>query len=143
MSDIDKYLAIKLDDESRETVRKLALYDEIRADHVTLAYPHNGETFSAEWIPGERELGDKIEIHTKGFSVTDDIQVLVVAIDGTTTRPFDKGTLHITVSKRQGIPSTLANEAILNVTLVPFSRQLSGTIVWLDRNKKTAPDKQQ
>jgi hypothetical protein len=128
-----KYLAVQLDEESRQTVQKLALYEEIRGDHVTLAYAHNGEPFSPDWIPGGRLVGDSIEFETRGFSVTEDIQVLVVSIDGTTKRPFDGGTLHITVSKRTGVPSTYANEAILNVTLVPFTRQLKGSVVWLER----------
>ncbi len=132
-----KYLAVKLDEESRQTVQKLALYEEIRGDHVTLAYAHNGEPFSPAWIPAGRLVGDLIEFETRGFSVTEDIQVLVISIDGTTKRPFDGGTLHITVSKRKGVPSTHANEAILNVTLVPFTRQLKGTIAWLERRSAT------
>lgn len=127
------YLAVQLDDESRKTVRELALYEEIRGDHVTLAYAHEGEPFSPEWIPGERLVGDAIEFETRGFSVTEDIQVLVVSIDGTSKRPFDGGTLHVTVSKRKGVPSTHANEAIMTVTLVPFIRQLKGSISWLER----------
>lgn len=133
----DKYLAIELDDVSRSLVRGLALYEEVRGDHVTLAYAHDGEPFSLDWIPGGRQLGDAIEFETRGFSVTEDIQVLVVAIDGSSKRPFDGGTLHITVSKRQGVPSTQANEAILNVTLVPFTRHLKGAVTWLDRRKST------
>ncbi len=132
-----KYLAIELDEESRRTVQALALYEEIRGDHVTLAYTHNGETFAPDWIPGGGSVGDPIEFETRGFSVTEDIQVLVVFIDGTTKRPFDGGTLHVTVSKRNGVPSTHANEAILNVTLVPFIRTLRGSIKWLDRRKGT------
>ncbi len=128
-----KYLAVHLDEQSRQTVQKLALYEEIRGDHVTLAYAHNGEPFSPDWIPGGRLVGDSIEFETRGFSVTEDIQVLVISIDGTTKRPFDGGTLHVTVSKRKGVPSTHANEAILNVTLVPFTRQLKGSVVWLER----------
>lgn len=135
MSDPEKYLAVKLDEESRKTVSGLALYEEIRADHVTLAYANNGESFSPDWIPGARSLGETVEFETRGFSVTDSIQVLVVSIDGSSKRPFDGGTLHITVSKRPGVPSTQANEAILNVTLVPFTRQLKGSVVWLPRRK--------
>ncbi len=131
----EMYLAVQLDDVSRKTVQGLALYEEIRGDHVTLAYAHNGEPFSPDWIPGARSVGDSIEFETRGFSVTEDIQVLVVSIDGTSQRPFDGGTLHVTVSKRQGVPSTHANEAILNVTLVPFTRQLKGSIAWLERRK--------
>lgn len=133
----DKYLAIELDDVSRALVRGLAMYEEVRGDHVTLAYAKDGEAFSPEWIPGDRQLGDSIEFETRGFSVTEDIQVLVIAIDGTSKRPFDGGTLHITVSKRQGVPSTQANEAILNVTLVPFTRNLKGSVTWLQRRKAT------
>ncbi|MBA3992831.1 MAG: hypothetical protein C0469_04830 [Cyanobacteria bacterium DS2.3.42] len=132
-----KYLAVQLDEESRQTVQKLALYEEIRGDHVTLAYAHNGESFSPDWIPGGRLVGDSIEFETRGFSVTEDIQVLVISIDGTTKRPFDGGTLHVTVSKRTGVPSTHANEAILNVTLVPFTRQLKGSVTWLERRGTT------
>jgi len=131
------YLAVQLDEESRQTVQKLALYEEIRGDHVTLAYAHDAEPFSSDWIPGARKVGDAIEFETRGFSVTEDIQVLVVSIDGTTKRPFDGGTLHVTVSKRKGVPSTHANEAILNVTLVPFTRQLKGSIAWLERRGTT------
>jgi hypothetical protein len=134
-SDAEKYLAVELDEESRKIVRELALYEEIRGDHVTLAYAKNGETFAHDWIPGNRSIGDSLGFETRGFSVTDEIQVLVVCIDGSTQRPFDNGTLHITVSKRAGVPSTLANEAILNVTLVPFIRQLKGSIVWLQKGK--------
>lgn len=136
-SNEDKYLAIELDEESRKTVQKLALYEAVRGDHVTLAYAHNGEEFAPWWIPGSRKVGDTLEFETRGFSVTEDIQVLVVSIDGSTKRPFDGGTLHVTVSKRQGVPSTHANEAILNVTLVPFTRQLKGSITWLERRQAT------
>jgi hypothetical protein len=131
----ETYLAIQLDEESRRIVRELALYEEIRGDHVTLAYAKNGETFESVWIPGERSVGDSVNFETRGFSVTDEIQVLVVSVDGSCKRPFDGGTLHITVSKRPGVPSTLANEAILNVTLVPFIRHLKGSIAWLQRGK--------
>lgn len=134
-ADPEKYLAIELDEESRKSVCQLALYEEIRGDHVTLAYAKNGETFAAEWIPGNRSIGDSLDFETRGFSVTDEIQVLVVSVDGSCQRPFDGGTLHITVSKRRGVPSTLANEAILNVTLVPFLRRLKGTISWLQKGK--------
>lgn len=137
MSDQDKYLAVKLDEASRRIVRELALYEEIRADHVTLAYAQEGESFSPDWIPGARAVGDSLEFETRGFSVTEDIQVLVVSIDGSCKRPYDGGTLHVTVSKKPGVPSTHANEAILNVTLVPFTRQLKGCVAWLDRRKQT------
>jgi len=131
--DDDKYLAIKLDEESRKIVRELALYEEIRADHVTLAYTHDGEAFLPGWVPSERAVGDTIQFESRGFSVTDEIQVLVVSIDGSSRRPFDGGTLHITVSKKPGVPSTLANEAILSVTLVPFIRHLKGQVAWLKK----------
>ena len=137
MSDQDKYLAVKLDETSRRIVRELALYEEIRADHVTLAYAQEGESFSPDWIPGARAVGDSLEFETRGFSVTEEIQVLVVSIDGSCKRPYDGGTLHVTVSKKPGVPSTHANEAILNVTLVPFTRQLKGYVAWLDRRKQT------
>lgn len=137
MSDQDKYLAVKLDEASRRIVRELALYEEIRADHVTLAYTQETETFSPDWIPGARAIGESLEFETRGFSVTEDIQVLVVSIDGSCKRPYDGGTLHVTVSKKPGVPSTHANEAILNVTLVPFTRQLKGCVAWLDRRKQT------
>ena len=137
MSDQDKYLAVKLDEASRRIVRELALYEEIRADHVTLAYAQEGESFSPDWIPGARAVGDSLEFETRGFSVTEEIQVLVVSIDGSCKRPYDGGTLHVTVSKKPGVPSTHANEAILNVTLVPFTRQLKGCVAWLDRRKQT------
>ncbi len=134
-ADKDKYLAIQLDQETRKMVQDLALYEEVRGDHVTLAYAHNGEGFSPDWIPGERAVGDLIEFESRGFSVTNDIQVLVISIDGSIQRPFDGGTLHVTVSKRQGVPSTQANEAILNVTLVPYIRPLKGSITWLERGQ--------
>lgn len=137
MNDQDKYLAVKLDETSRRIVRELALYEEIRADHVTLAYAQEGESFSPDWIPGARSIGESIEFETRGFSVTEDIQVLVVSIDGSCKRPYDGGTLHVTVSKKPGVPSTQANEAILNVTLVPFTRQLKGCVAWLDRRKQS------
>jgi len=135
MSEPDKYLAVALDGDSCKIVRELALYEEVRGDHVTLAYPLNGEQFSPDWIPGARILGDSVDFETRGFSVTQSIQVLVVSIDGSSQRPFDGGTLHITVSKQPGVPSTHANEAILNVTLVPFIRRLKGRICWLDRGQ--------
>lgn len=134
-SDESKYLAVELDEESRKLVRELALYEEVRAHHVTLAYTHNGEPFSPDWIPGGRAVGDSLQFETRGFSVNEEIQVLVVSIDGSSVRPFDGGTLHITVSKKPGVPSTHANEAILNVTLVPFTRQLKGRVAWLERHK--------
>lgn len=130
---MNKYLAVVLDPESHLYLRELALYSEVRAHHVTLAYPDDQVIFAESWLPLGTALGDEVLVVGRGFSITEDVQALVVAISGSTTRPFDGGILHITVSKQPGIPSTQSNQVIAEVNLVPFDKTFKGKIGWLQK----------
>lgn len=130
---MSKYLAVVLDAESHLYLTELALYPEVRAHHVTLAYPEDEGSFSESWLPPGTQVGEEVTIEAKGFSITEDIQVLVVAIGGTSTRPFDGGTLHITVAKLPGVSSNQSNTAIESVDLIPYEKTLKGKISWLQK----------
>ncbi|HEY9784694.1 MAG TPA: hypothetical protein V6D17_04765 [Candidatus Obscuribacterales bacterium] len=130
----EHYLAVALDSESRQKVEALADYEEIRGDHVTLAFPNDGDTFAQNWIPGNRLLGDIVEMETIGMYTTPDIQVLLVSIDGSTHRPFDGGLFHVTVSKRTGTPSVSANDVLEGPPAKRLKLTLRGKIAWLDKH---------
>lgn len=124
------YLAIHLTAESRETVRSLAIYPEIRGDHVTLAYPENDRSFSSDWIPGNYSIREKVSTQAVGIAHDDRIQVLLVEVAGLNVRPWDGGKLHITVSKQPGVPSVEANRLLESTPVQPFECALEGVVQW-------------
>lgn len=128
------YLAIVLDDKSQSLVQSLAKFEDVRGDHVTLAYAREGDRFSNSWIPGGRKIGEWVEIKTLSIFDAPCIQVLLVAIDDSTQRPFDGRKFHITVSKECETESNSANDVLEDGTGKPLELQLFGIIRWVEKN---------
>ncbi|WP_338455114.1 hypothetical protein [uncultured Alteromonas sp.] len=91
---------LKLTDSSREKLLKLypPRFSAVLAEHITLEHGSLTDTdyqFS--------------KVSVVGYQSTSYLDVLVVAIDGSCIRPFDKGVLHITLSTQPGIAPACSN----------------------------------
>src|SRR5689334_2658127 len=80
-------LVIELLPESAALLRALAIHGDGRADHVTLAFGVDPETFEARWVPGERGVGSAIAMRAIGVVADERVQAVIIEIDGSTVRP--------------------------------------------------------
>jgi hypothetical protein len=125
-------LYVVLDEESRAKVRAIAVYPEVRGDHVTLAHRVDPQSLSPEWIPGGANVGDRVELEVRGQAMDGRVQALVVSMGGTRKRPSDGGMLHVTVSFASEARAGDANALLGVATLVPLRMHLSGTVQWIE-----------
>lgn len=125
------YLAIRLSEDSRLQVSRLARHEDVRADHVTLAYPRDGDELSSSWIPEPYQVGDRVSLKAVAVYLSDEVQVLKVELSGSSKRPFDDGTLHVTVSTRVGTSANESNDVLKGEQAESIDLSLSGTIEWI------------
>src|SRR5690606_34481466 len=105
---------------------------ELCADHVTLAHRVDPETFSPSWIPGGHAVGDRVAMRAVGHASDGRVQALVIAVAGSTVRPYDEGTLHVTVSVAFGAQPSESNDLLESEPIAPLDLPLSGTVQWVD-----------
>lgn len=128
-------LWIVLDEVSAEALRRLACHPVVRADHVTLAHRIDPAAVAGgNLLPDGRQVGDSVEVRAVAEHRDARVQALVVEIGGSTRRPADDGTLHVTVSRVEGARSRHANELLERTeprSIDPLT--LRGRIEWVDR----------
>lgn len=125
-------LYLKLDETSRDEVRRRARLPIVRGDHITLAYRIDPDCFTPECVPGQFPVGSAVSFEVTHSVRTAELEVFVVAIAGQTLRPQDGGTLHVTVSRAQGARSRDSNQVIEQAEWQPMTLRLGGTIEWAD-----------
>jgi hypothetical protein len=125
-------LQVVLDEESAAQVRAMAIHREVRGDHVTLAHRVDPAAFDAAWIPGGAKIGDRLSITVRGQSADERVQALAVDIAGSGVRPYDDGTLHVTVSLVPEARASESNDLFVTATLSPLRMQLAGTVQWVE-----------
>jgi len=148
MSDLMSYFAITLDPESQALLQPLAIYPIVRGDHVTLAYVRLtqeeksciGPNPNLSLIPGYEPawllgygLGSRVLVQTLGWLANSRIQVLKVAVNGSSYRAWDQGVLHITLSHQPETQPVEANQLLAEAiydSLRPVSLDLWGVICW-------------
>lgn len=124
-------LWISLDDESRNALEEIAVFPVVRATHVTLVHRVDPDRFEARWIPGGHSVGDRISFRAVGDLRGPHVQLAHVAVDkDDVVRPFDGGTLHVTVSRVDGARSRESNDVTGKPT--PLDIPLSGVIEWVE-----------
>jgi hypothetical protein len=124
-------LFVTLDEASRRRLRDLAVYPELHADHVTLAFCVSPEDFSAAWIPGGAAVGDTLAFATVAHAENQRVQAVLVEIAGRRERPFDGGPLHVTVSATAGARAVESNALFeAGAPSTPLELTLSGTVRW-------------
>lgn len=127
-----KGLVLALDQESAARVRALAVHPDLRGDHITLAFGVDEQSFSPDWIPAGYILGSKVPLRAVGMICTERVQLLVVSAAGSTVRPWDKGTLHITVSKEHHARSLESNELLRTQVPEAMDMDLMATVEWAE-----------
>lgn len=125
-------LFIELSAESAAVLRAMALYPDARADHVTLAFGVDLESFRPEWIPGGYAIGSRVPMRAIGACADGRVQAVLIAIDGGTERPWDGARLHVTVSKQPRARSSESNALILSSTPEPLDLPIEGVVRWSD-----------
>jgi len=125
-------LFVELDSPSRERVATLATLPVVKGQHVTLAYRVDPAEFSPLWVPGGYGVGSSVEMEVTHVVRNERIEVLVVSIEGSHERPFDGGTLHLTLSRAHDARSRDANQVLKHGERVPMSLALRGTVLWVD-----------
>ncbi|HEY8428685.1 MAG TPA: HD domain-containing protein [Sandaracinaceae bacterium] len=125
-------LHVVLDDESRAKVRALAVHPEVRGDHVTLAHAVLPSALDPAWIPGGARVGDRVEVVATGHAKDERVQALVVEMAGSARRPYDGGTLHVTVSFAPDARANEANDLLERARAAPLEMTLRGTIEWVE-----------
>jgi len=108
VEDRNGYYAVTLDPSSKEKVEKLAAYDEIESDHVTIAYQ------PTEQIAGVLDslIGRKYSIQANMYLANREIDALLVSIQG--LKRQDSGQAHITISHKKGVMPAQTNDMIKN-----------------------------
>jgi hypothetical protein len=126
-------LVIVLDSVSRRKLRELAIHAELYGDHVTLAFRVAPAAFSPAWVPGRRNVGDRVELSVVGQLFDRRVQTLLVEIAGTRERPFDGGVLHVTLSTVHDARASESNALIASGnSTVPLLMSLAGTVEWTE-----------
>jgi hypothetical protein len=125
-------LYVVLDEDSELEASALAIHPDVRGDHVTLAFAVDPTKASPAWIPGGHRVGDRVDVHVTGMVADERAQALVVEIGGSSKRPWDGGTLHVTVSVAPGARARESNDVIAEQEPVPLDMHLRGTVMWVD-----------
>jgi hypothetical protein len=120
-----------LDAEGQARARALARLTVPKAEHVTLGFRIEAHELPRV-LPKGRALGEAIELHAVREHADARAQVWVIEIDGTSHRPEDGGTLHLTVSRAADARSRDANDVLRNTAGTPIDVCLKGTITWSD-----------
>ena len=128
-----RYLYVVLEPASVELVRARARLPVLRGDHVTLASRVHPSTLDPGWIPGGAKLGDRVRVHAVGVAMDERVQALLVEIAGSHHRPYDGGTLHVTVSRAAHARSVESNRLLDEVVARPLDLELWGTVQWVER----------
>jgi hypothetical protein len=131
----ERTLWIGLDDESVEAVRRLAVHPVVRGDHVTLAHRVDPEAVDeTALVPTGAAVGEPVTLRAVAEHRDARLQALVVEIEGRSVRPFDGGTLHVTVSRVEAARSKDANDLIARTEPRPLEPlALRGRVEWVDR----------
>ena len=102
----DGYYAVVLDGSSRDKVEKLAQFEEIESDHVTIAYRPDDSIGDIL----DTQLGRSYNIMSKLYVANDEIDALVVDVVG--LKRQDPGPAHITISHKRGVEPKESNNLI-------------------------------
>jgi hypothetical protein len=126
-------LVVKLDEQSVAGLRERAVHPDVRADHVTLAHGLAPSEFDARWSAGGHGVGDRVRVRVLDLVANDRVQVARVEIDGERERRWDRGVLHVTVSKIAGAKSAESNrvlEAQGSASGVVVNEEIEGVVGW-------------
>ena len=102
----DGYYAVVLDGSSRDKVEKLAQFEEIESDHVTIAYRPDDSIGDIL----DTQLGRSYNIISKLYVANDEIDALVVDVIG--LKRQDPGLAHVTISHKRGVEAKESNNLI-------------------------------
>jgi hypothetical protein len=122
-------LHVRLVEESVAQVRSLAVHADLRGDHVTLAHSVSKEGAEA-FIPGGYAVGALVPLDVVGVAEDDKVQALVIEIAGSSVRPWDRGTLHVTVSKAPWAKASDSNAMLASTSVTPLALRLEGIVAW-------------
>jgi hypothetical protein len=125
-------LYVVLDEASQAAVRALAKHRDPHGDHVTLAFRVEPTTYDPAWVPGSPAIGSAIAFRAVGHARDERVQALAVELAGTTTRPYDGGILHVTVSTAPGAEPSESNELLAGERWERCDLELRGTLQWVD-----------
>jgi hypothetical protein len=123
-------LYVVLDAESRQRARDLSTLEVIKADHVTLAHRVDPATYDASWIPGTP--GDTVQLRATHRVRSNEVEALVVELAGSSVRPQDGATLHLTLCRSLEARSRDANTLLASADREPMQFALSGSITWVE-----------
>ena len=125
-------LYVVLDEASVSRVRALARHRELAGDHVTLAHGVLPEALSPEAIPGGHTIGDRVELRAVAEVSDARVQALLIEMAGSSERPYDGGTLHVTVSFASDARASESNALIRSAPMMPVELALSGQVRWVE-----------
>lgn len=113
------YIAVFLDNASKEKLKKMAIYPEVFADHLTLAYRPDTNTYEKY----KKDLGKEIELKVGGIAKDNKCQALVIeGIESENQNP------HITISCN-GVKPNYSNEMLKRAKIEKIDIQsLKGAI---------------
>ncbi len=121
-----------LDHASAAAVRALAVHPVVRGGHVTLAHRVDPAKLDEAWIPGGAAIGERLELRAIGVASNERVQALSIEMAGTSTRPWDGGRLHVTISRAEDASSAESNALLAGVAIEPIELTLSGTVDWVE-----------
>ena len=89
-------------------------------------------------MPGCAPVGSTVAIRAVGCSRDDRIQALRVEVAGASRRPWDGGTLHVTVSKVAGAESVESNALLARAPETAIALALESVVAWVEYEEEFA-----
>ena len=124
---------IRLSSESAERVAAEARHPIVRGDHVTLARRVAPGDLTDALLPEGCALGETVSLVARAEHLDERLQAWAVELAGSTRRPSDDGTLHVTVSRTRGARSRESNALLERPAARAIEVPLEGVVTWVDR----------
>ena len=106
-------------------LQKLVLTQPARDKLLSLITPRHSVVHASHVTLEFGEITDHIDtfndVKVIGYQTTSYLDVLVIAINGSYTRKFDKKILHITLSTSPGIPPVCSNDVLEEMLFQPIA----------------------
>jgi len=128
----ERSLWLELDEASRQRLHERATLPVLRASHVTIAHRVVPNDLAPALIPGGYTPGDVVDANAIALCSDERVQAVIVEIAGSTWRPFDGGTLHVTLSRVEQASSWDANAMLQRAERVECQIALRGVLRWID-----------
>lgn len=132
-------LYVRLDAASCARARAAARLAVPRGDHVTLAYRID-EAVLGRALPPGCGLGTRVELCAIAEHVDARAQVWAIQLGSDTRRPYDGGTLHLTVSRARDARSRDSNDVLEVVPGTPIDVALTGVVAWSEEGSRASDD---